>query len=280
MINVHNLCETISNSCSLCVANKRFPKELDTYSPSEGPLHPGSHMNLDLMRRAGQYVVVNCDRFSNFATATLVDNETRDMLVAAILSVVTPIRHAAQVEVRTDRATALQSLANRPHKQLEENGITVVLGDHANKNSNCSVDKTIQELEEELKKIDPESRKLTSGELCRAVTNLNNRIRGHGLSASQVHFSRDQHTGQNLNLRDTTFQELRQARQGHNPSAAKSKAPAAAKPHQPSIFKPGDITYIKGEGTKHTSRDPLVVTKVEGDQLTVQKMLRSTPNQP
>ena len=276
--NVHNLCETISNSCSLCVANKRFPKELDTYSPSEGPLHPGSHMNLDLMRRAGQYVVVNCDRFSNFATATLVDNETRDMLVAAILSVVTPIRHAAQVEVRTDRATALQSLANRPHKQLEENGITVVLGDHANKNSNCSVDKTIQELEEELKKIDPESRKLTSGELCRAVTNLNNRIRGHGLSASQVHFSRDQHTGQNLNLRDTTFQELRQARQGHNPSAAKSKAPAAAKPHQPSIFKPGDITYIKGEGTKHTSRDPLVVTKVEGDQLTVQKMLRSTPN--
>ena len=275
--NVQKLCVAISDGCSLCVANKRFPRELDTFSPSPGPLHPGSHMNLDLMRRASQYVVVNVDRFSNLTTATLVADETRETLAAAILTVVTPIRHAAQVEVRTDRATALQSLANRPHPQLEENGIKVILGEHGNRNSNCSVDKTIRDLEEELKKIDPGGRRLTPGELCRAVTNLNNRVRTHGLSASQLHFSRDQHTGENLDLRDTTFQQIRGSRQEkHNPIAAKSKAPLRAHPHQSSNLRPGQITHIRGEGTKHTSRDSVLVTKVEGRKATVQKLLRST----
>ena len=275
--NVQGLCVSITEGCSLCVANKRFPRELDNFTPSPGPLHPGSHMNLDLMRRASQYVVVNVDRFSNLTTATLAADETRDTLASAILGVVTPIRHAAQVEVRTDRAAALQSLANHPHPQLEENGIKVILGEHGNPNSNCSVDKTIRDLEDELRKIDPQGRKLTSGELCRAVTNLNNRVRTHGLSASQLHFSRDQHTGENLDLRDTTFQQIKATRQEkHNPIAAKSKAPLRAHPHQPSGLKPGQITHIKGEGTKNISRDAVLVTKVEGSKATVQKLLRST----
>ena len=45
--------------------------------------------------------------------------------------------------MRTDRATALQSLANRPDQQLQDNRIDLVLGDQGNPNSNCSVDKTI-----------------------------------------------------------------------------------------------------------------------------------------
>ena len=100
----------------------------------------------------------------------------------------------ARVEVRTDRATALQSLASRPDQQLQDNGIDLVLGDHGNPNSNCSVDKTIQELEAELRRISPDGGKLDYGTLSLAINSLNNKVREHGLSASQVHFSRDSHT--------------------------------------------------------------------------------------
>ena len=92
--------------------------------------------------------MVNCDRFSSFMTAAIITSKTRADLAEAILAVVTPIKHRSRVEVRTDRAPALQSLANKPEQQLVDNGIDLVLGDHSNPNSNCSVDKVIQELEE------------------------------------------------------------------------------------------------------------------------------------
>ena len=144
----------------------------------------------------------------------------------------------------------------------------LVLGEQANQNSNCSVDKSMQELEGELKRLDPEGGKLTSGTLSRAVTNLNDRIRGHGLSASQLHFSRDHITGKNLTLRDSRFKEVRETRREKGSSGAKGPPP---KP-----IPPGQMVYVKAEGTKHCSRDPLVVTRDEGRTVIAQKMLRAT----
>ena len=263
---VQGLCNAISEDCSLCVASRRFPRELDHFSPSSDICHPGSHMGTDVMRRAAQHVVVTVDRFSNFVTATIAPTESREDMIRAILTTVTPIRHANKVEVRTDRATALQSLANRPDQELMDNGIVLVNGEHANRNSNCSVDKSIQELEGELKRLDPDGGKLTSGVLSRAVTNLNDRVRGHGLSASQLHFSRDHFTGKNLALKDSRFKEVREARREKG-----SKVPP------PRPVTPGQLVYIKAEGTKHCSRNPLVVTSDRGRKVTVQRMLRATP---
>ena len=157
--------DLITSSCSFCVALARFPEELDNFNPSPGPLHPGSHMNADVLRRASQYIMVNVDRFSNFVTACLTASETREDMVEAILAVVTPVRHCSRVQVRTDRARALSSLAERPDHQLQDNGIDVVLGDHANPNKNASVDKSIQELEAELRRLSPEGKPLSVGTL-------------------------------------------------------------------------------------------------------------------
>ena len=107
--------------------------------------------------------MVNCNRFPSFTTATLITSETRDYLAEAILAVVTPIRHGARVEVRTNRTPALQSLANRPEQQLVENSINLVLGDHGNPNSNCSVDKIIQEFEDKFRRLSPAGAKLDTG---------------------------------------------------------------------------------------------------------------------
>ena len=241
--NVHNICTAISEECSLCVACQKFPKELEAFSPSPGPQHPGSHMNLDVLRRASQIIVLNCDRFSNFVTATLASSESKEDMIQAVLNTVTPIRHSSRVEVRTDRASALKSLADHPNQQLLDNGIHLILGDHGNRNSNCTVDKEMRELEEELRKLEPDGNKITPGQLCIAVTSLNDRVRGHGLSASQLHFSRDQHTGQNLNLEDKTFQEVREARRERQPVAEPGN-PRGPKPHKPSTITPGQIVDL------------------------------------
>ena len=273
---VQALCATIAEECSRCLANKKFPKELDEFSPSSDISHPGSHMGVDVMNRASQVVLVTCDRFSNFVTATITKSEKREDMIPGILATVTPIRHASQVEVRTDRAPALQSLAEKPDRELLDNGIVVVLGEHANPNSNCSVDKSIRELEEELKKLHPDGGKLTPGSLSRAVTLLNDRVRGHGLSASQLHFSRDHITGKNLSLNDDKFREVRAKRREHqNPLSAKAKAPPGAKPPSPKVITPGQMVYIKAEGTKHSSRAPLLVTSTEGKMVNARKVLRT-----
>ena len=260
------ICETISAECSLCNALKKFPKELDSFSPSPGPLHPGSHMNADVLRRASQYILVNVDRFSNFVTASFTASESRDEMVQGILNVITPVRHSSTVQVRTDRARALSSLAQHPDPQLADNGIDIVLGDHGNKNSNAAVDKAIQELESELRHLSPEGNKISTGDLSQAVTNLNNRIRGHGLTASQVHFSRDSNSGTNLAIKDEKLWQVREARKAQS-------TPPARPPPKPV---PGQTVFLKSEGSKHTAREPLLVTKVE-NKITVQRIKHTNP---
>ena len=266
---VRGTIDVITSSCSFCIALARFPAALDNFNPSPGPLHPGSHMNADVLRRASQHIMVNVDRFSNFVTACLVDSETREDMIEAVLAVVTPVRHCSRVQVRTDRARGLSSLAERPDPQLQDNGIDMVLGDHANPNKNASVDKSIQELEAELRRLSPEGLPVSVGTLSQAVTTLNNRIRSHGLSASQVHFSRDFITGKNLTIKDEKLWQVREDRK----SVTKLKTPP---PPQPTP-RPGQMVFLKKDGDKHTARDPLIVTNT-GSRVTVQRMCHSNPN--
>ena len=260
---VQSICDTISSECSFCAALSKFPKELDDFNPSPGPLHPGTHMNIDIMQRAGQSIVVNCDRFSNFVTACIAQSQTRVEMINCILATVTPIRHGSNVQVRTDRAKAFSSLADNPDPQLAENGITMVLGDAANPNKNAAVDKMMQELEGEIRRLSPDGQKLSAGTLSQAVNTLNNRTRGHGLTASQVHFSRDAEAGTNLRIQDEKLWQVREDRK-----EALRKAPSAAKP----VPVPGQTVFIKGDGTKHTARQPFLVTNVDAEKVTMQKM--------
>jgi hypothetical protein len=73
-------------------------------------------------------------------------------------------------------------------------GITIQIPDDAsNKNANCHIDKVIQELELELKKILPGA-KLGPAHLAKATLILNSRIWKSGLLSSEMHFSRDSAT--------------------------------------------------------------------------------------
>ena len=277
--NVKRECDDLTKDCSVCTSLARFPKELEQYNPQLVPLHPGSHMNIDVMQRAGQKILVNCDLFSGFTTACITDTEQREDMICAILCTVTPIRHCATVQVRVDRAPTLRSLAVNPDEQLQSNGIILEPGEHYNKNSNCSVDKKIQELELEIKRICSKETKITTGVLSQAVTNLNNRIRNQGMSAGQIHFSRDTSRGENLHLNDKNLMQNKiDKRLANHPVSARSKAPANTKQHQSPSIKPGQIVFARDDGSKHAARDPLLVTSVLGNKVKVQKVLHSNPH--
>ena len=271
--------EKLYASCHLCFSYKKFPRELEQFSPSLFPSHPGSHMNIDILKRAGELILVNIDLFSGYVTTCFSNSEKSSDLSAAIIQVVTPIRHASSILVRVDKAPALVSLANAPQSELVDVGIKLEVGEDENKNSNCCVDKAISELEDELKKISPTGSKLTCAQLAMATVLLNNKIRNRGLSASEIHFSRDSHSNENLSIDDNQLREdsikLREVNHGQS---ARSKAPKG-KPHVQQDLQPGQVVYVRNHGTKHTSREPHIIqTKSSGEKSVIRKAIHSSPH--
>jgi len=240
--------------------------------PSKMPKHPGSHFNVDIIRRANQKILVGADMFSSFITATLLTDERRQSLEAAIVQIITPTRNAPQISVRSDNAPAFKSLTLTPSSMLKENGILIILGDDGNKNSNSIVDKLIQELENEFKQLAPEGEKISEGRLGHAVTVLNSRIRSGGLSASEIHFSRDPNRDINLHLDDSTFAKDKTIkREMKNDYKLKH-----GKTTKESSIKPGDVVHIRHECSKHTARAPHLVTRVDGDTAETVKLLHTS----
>ena len=195
----------VKEKCDTCVSLVKLPDKISHMEPSKMPGHPGSHMNVDILKRAKQNILVCTDMFSGFTTATFIPNETREVLQNALIQVITPIRNSPKIIVRTDNAPAFASLANKSAPILLENGLYIELGHEGNKNSNAIVDKMIQELEVEIKKLAPAGEEISHGRLGHAITILNARIRQNKLSSSEVHFSRDPVRGLNLFLDDSTI---------------------------------------------------------------------------
>ena len=138
---------SLYESCHLCISIMKFPKELESYSPSLNPTHPGVAMNVDVLKRSGQIILVNVDLFSFYITACFSLSEKAEDLADAVIQAVTPIRHSGSLLVRSDKAPGFAKLAASSQSPLIDVGIILELGDNENKNSNCSVDKAISELE-------------------------------------------------------------------------------------------------------------------------------------
>ena len=230
----------------------KYPKELETYNPQLFPDHPGKFMNVDILKRSGQLLLVNIDLFSSYVTACFALSESAEDLAEAIIQAVTPIRHSGSLFVRADKAPGFVKLASSSQSLLADVGITIELGQDENKNSNCSVDRAISELEEELRKISPSGNKINTVELAQAVLALNRKIRNRGLSASEIHFSRDFNDGSNLLLNDSQLCDKKiRLQQQNRTRLAHSRAPEGREPTTISPAK-GDIVLIKHGGTKHT----------------------------
>jgi hypothetical protein len=141
--------------CYTCQSMTRL-RPTSSMAPPSSPDHPGTHIQADVMKRCGQLILVNMDLFSNYTTAAFIPSERKEDLLHGLIQVTTPIRRGELLLIRTDRAPALEALAKSPPHEMKSVNIQLVLPDaHFNKNSIAKVDKIIQELQLEIRKICP-----------------------------------------------------------------------------------------------------------------------------
>ena len=172
--------------------------------------------------------------------------------------------------VRVDNAPGFKPLRNDP--VLNSHGLTLDFGRVKNINKNPVAEKSNQELELELLRIDPSGSPMSTVSLQQAVKNLNMRIRNRGLSAQEMLFCRDQNTGEQLNVRDADLStEQESIRKENHPHSSRSKAHGAASACDADVTR-GDLVFIKSEGDKNKSRDLYLVMDIQNTMAVLQKL--------
>ena len=175
------------------------------------------------------------------------------------------MRRPGEIFVSVDNAPGFKSLLLIKDQELMKLNITLVKTDEINKNANAVVDKGCQELEEEIKQLEPEGRKITNSILKLAIRNLNSKLRRRGnISAYEINTARDQNTGENLQLEDKSLRsDQLETRKSANPT--ENIEPVEV----------GDTVTIKNQSNKHQARDMFIVTgkSPEEKKVQVQKLL-------
>ena len=268
-----------TDSCHTCASVRRFPKHITTFSTSEPPSHVGQLFSVDVLRRAGQAILVSRESVSSFTSAAFIKSERAMDLQEGLISLIFPLHpsEGPETTIRTDPAPGFQSLvAIQP---LKDKGILIELGRFKNPNKNPVADKAIQELEDELIRIDPTGAAIDCAQLTTAVSNLNSRIRLHGLSAYELMFRRNQFTASQLDNEDkAVIAAQHQARVTNQPSSHNSQLPKSTKRlsrfNSASTPDVGTIIYLKNDRSKHKAREQYMVTSTDGDWLVAQKMIK------
>ena len=127
--------------------------------------------------------------------AALITDKKAETLKEALITLTSPIRKPAPIQIFTDNILGFQALA-KGDQQLSKLHIKLDTTDPFNKNANAVADKRCQELEQELRKIQPEMSALSPTQLAEAVLALNNKIRRQAkVTAFVIHSNRDSQSG-------------------------------------------------------------------------------------
>ena len=230
---------------------------------------PGTYFHADVIRRQSQYILTARDHVSSFTAAKIIKAENNKELKSGIIDLIQPIRLHSKITVKVDNATGFKPLLDDKDHDLAKLDIQIEATDIFNKNANAVIDKACYELEQELKRIEPDGRPISNTTLIQAVYTLNQRLRRQGtISAFEMHFNRDMFTGSNLNI---DYSKLRND-QLKTRAKFNDRANATIKQEENKV-QTGD-TVILREGTKkHAAKDVFIVTKSDNEKVAMQKII-------
>jgi hypothetical protein len=261
--------DDVVGACNQCTSLKQLRKELFEQSSSPSPTKPGEQFASDVIQRARQQILVTRDVHTSFTTAEIIPDQTAGTLRSALLETTSLIR-LPSCTIRIDNAPAFLSL--KADSILSSQGITLDFGRVKNINKNPVAERSNQELERELLRIDPSGAAVTHATLRQALKNLNTRIRNRGISSQEMLFCRDQSSGIQLSFRDSHLsrkqEEIRE--RNHLPSS-RSKAQGAPFALAAPVSV-GDLVFIKSEGNKNKSRDMYLIVGIAGKLASLQKL--------
>ena len=282
IIKAQSKIEQVLNNCLLCNADEFIKKEMDIYSTSEPPDFPYQKLAADVMKRSRNNILVVTDSLTSHTSTSLIKSEKAEDLELALIKTILPFRPGNGVsKVRVDTAPGLKKLIKNPNNLLKYD-IILDPGRQKNKNSLAIVDKRIRELEDELRKLEPEGDAIEENTLILATKFLNERVRQHGYSSKELLFRRKQETLVEIDIKDSELKDKvhKSRKESHLPSS-KSKAKTKFVPETPKI-QIGQIGFIKHEHSKHKVRPAYYVTKVDDENklVTAKKMLHVHSRKP
>ena len=263
--------ELLYSNCYKCSVVKKLPKEIifnETKTEVEGPQ---THFHADIIKRAQQNILTVKDHFSSFQDATIIESEKAIDLKNGLISLTSSMRRPAEVFISVDNSPGFKTLMSNSDEDLKKLNITILKTDEINKNSNAVIDKGCQELEDELKRIEPEGGKIDISILKLAILNLNSKLRRRGnISSYEINAARDQHTGNNLKLDDKELRVEQIQMRNKGQKIGKMKEPIDV----------GDTVRIANKSDKHKANEMYLVTSKENENIGIQKLLHPLKQTP
>ena len=163
------------------------------------------------------------DNLTSYTQTKLVPSENKDDLRSGLVCLIYPIKLNMSSVVRVDPHSSFRALKDDKH--LQNMGIFLEVGQEKNSNKNGVAEKAIQELEEEIKKLEKDTNQLDDISLAKATFSLNSRIRHTKRSAKELLIKRDQFHGGDLSIQDEAISDLQYARRKKDNSAKMPKDP-------------------------------------------------------
>ena len=262
--------ELLYRNCYKCSVIQKLPKEIipnETKTVVDGPQ---THFHADVIKRSQQNILTIRDHFSSFQDAILVNSEKACDLKDGLIFMTSTIRRPGQIFISVDNSPGFKSLMSNEDEDLLKLKITIVKTDEINKNANAVIDKGCQELEDEIKRLEPEGNKLSISTLKLAVVNLNSKLRRRGqISSFEINSARDQNTGINLNLDDKLLRNNQLLKRGEKVVENLDKS-----------IEVGDTVRITNKNDKHKASEMFLVTSKDEEKVGVQKLLHPLRNSP
>ena len=265
----------VTSSCHHCASLRNTPHTLISQSTGDPPECVGFSFAADVMRRNRQFILVLRETSTSFTSSCLIPDERHDTLRDALIQLCIefcPLDGPPAV-IRTDPAPGFTRLAN--DELLKRHNLCIEIGRVKNINKNPVAEKAVQELEEELLRLDPSGAPASSLSLSLATATLNSRIRSRGLSAREMWYQRDQFTNQQIPFSDQQMiQGQHQLRKSNHPYSERSKAPSG-KTSPSTNVDVGDIVYVYSDRDKSKARPRYLVTDVDGIWCNIRKFIGS-----
>ena len=269
-ITLDNHLNLLYKNCYKCSVIQKIPHQVipnETKTVVDGPQ---THFHIDVIKQASQNILTIRDHFSSYQDAILIDSEKAIDLKNGLILLTSTMRRPSQIFVSADNSPGFKSLLTNSDDDLKKLNILMVKTDEINKNANAVIDKGCQEIENELKRLEPEGAKIDISTLKLAVLNLNSKLRRRGtISSFEINTARDQNTGINLQLDDKLLRNQQ----------IESRKDRNIETNQPSIHI-GDTVKIKNKSDKHKANEMFIVTsKDENNDVGIQKLLHPLKQQ-
>ena len=164
----------------MCQAVKKIPKEIHKFKPNQVPDHPGNSFTVEVIKIAKKNIVIVVDNFSGFNSTTFSDTEKSKDLLQALVQTIYPFKTSDPINVRVDQAPGFRKLM-RNKSDLSELCIQLEFCEAKNKNALAIVDRKINELEVEFKKITSSPNMVNMNYWTKAIAIVNEKVQHQGL---------------------------------------------------------------------------------------------------